>query len=241
MKKQAFLLISLAFLVCSCRHFFGKMVRGNGIIKTEERNITPFKNLDIRGGVDVVVVQGEIKPVEIKGDENLFAYIEVIQEGDKLIIGEKDHFNLDPTDKMEIRVTAPAYQSISLSGAGNIRGETKISGSEELEVSLSGAGNINMEVDVPKIIGNVSGVGSLYLRGQTKDAVLDMSGAGSAHCFDLMAENTRVDVSGVGSAEVFASVKIDAQVSGVGSVRYKGNATDVNQHVSGVGSVNKVQ
>jgi hypothetical protein len=98
-----------------------------------------------------------------------------------------------------------------------------------------------MEVDVPKIRANVSGVGSLYIRGQTKDADLDLSGAGSAHCFDLMAENTQVDVSGVGSAEVFASVKIDAEVSGVGSVRYKGNATDVNQHVSGVGSVNKVQ
>jgi Putative auto-transporter adhesin, head GIN domain len=53
-------------------------------------------------------------------------------------------------------------------------------------------------------------------------------------------ENTKVDISGAGSAQVFASVKLDAEVSGAGSVTYKGNAVNVSQHVSGVGSVNKV-
>ena len=50
-----------------------------------------------------------------------------------------------------------------------------------------------------------------------------------------------MDISGAGSAEVYASVKLDAEVSGAGTVRYKGNATNVSQHVSGAGSVNKVE
>jgi len=79
----------------------------------------------------------------------------------------------------------------------------------------------------------------MYIKGQTKDVDLGVSGVGSAHCFDLQAENTKVDVSGVGSAEVFASVKLDAQVNGVGSVSYRGNPANVSQHVSGVGSINK--
>ena len=241
MKKYSVLLIVMLAILCSCHHFLGRMVRGNGIVKTDERNISPFKDLEVHGGIDVVIVQGELKPIQIRGDENLFNYIEVRQDGDRLIVGERDGFNLSPTDKMEIRVTAPAFQHIALAGAGNISAESKISATEELELGLSGAGNINMEVDAPKLSANISGVGSLYLRGQTREVVVDLSGAGSAHCYDLMAENTRVDVSGVGSAEVFASVKLDAQVSGVGSVRYKGNAPEVNQHVSGVGSINKVQ
>jgi len=31
-----------------------------------------------------------------------------------------------------------------------------------------------------------------------------------------------VDISGAGTAEVYASVKLDAQVSGAGDVNYKG-------------------
>jgi hypothetical protein len=240
MKKYFFLLIAPLFVLSSCREFMGKRVRGNGNIKSEKRDITSFKNLEVHGGIDVVLLQGEIKPLEIKGDENLFQYIEVKQEGDDLIIGEKEGYNLDATDKLQIFVTAPAYHSISLSGASNISTENKITGNDALELNLSGAGDIKMEVDVPKLTADISGVGSMYIKGQTKDVELGLSGAGSAHCFDLLSENTKVEVSGVGSAEVYASVKIDAQVSGVGSVKYKGNATDVKQNVSGVGSVSKV-
>jgi hypothetical protein len=56
-----------------------------------------------------------------------------------------------------------------------------------------------------------------------------------------MAENTKVDISGAGSAEVFASVKLDAHVSGAGKVRYKGDAANVQQQVSGAGSVKKAE
>ncbi|MCP2936704.1 DUF2807 domain-containing protein, partial [Salmonella enterica subsp. enterica serovar Typhimurium] len=65
--------------------------------------------------------------------------------------------------------------------------------------------------------------------------------ASDAKCFDLKSENTKVEISGAGDAEVFASVQLDARVSGAGSVKYKGNAASVNQKVSGAGSVKKVE
>ena len=68
-----------------------------------------------------------------------------------------------------------------------------------------------------------------------------MTGAGKAHCYELLSETTKVDISGAGDADVFASVKLDAQVSGAGSVTYKGGATNVAQQVSGAGSVKKVE
>jgi hypothetical protein len=49
-----------------------------------------------------------------------------------------------------------------------------------------------------------------------------------------------VEISGAGSAQVFASVRLNAEVSGAGSVDYKGGAPAVDQHVSGAGSVHRV-
>ena len=239
MRKYFLLLPVLALVLGSCRHFWGKRVHGNGNIKTEERNVSSFKELEVSSTINVHIVQGELKPLKIEADENLLKYIEVEQEGDRLIIRNRTGYNLESSDGMSITVSAPVFRKISVSGAGDIVGENKITGTDELELNLSGAGNIRMEVDLPKLSADVSGVGSMYLKGQTKDVELTISGAGSAHCYELLAENTNVQLSGVGSAEVYASVKLDAQVSGVGSVNYKGNATQVNQHVSGVGSVNK--
>jgi len=240
MRKYFWLIIALP-LLSSCHHFWGKRVRGNGNIKTEERSVSTFKNVEVSGAINVFVSQGDIKPVKIEGDENLLQYIQVSQEGDKIIVRDRPGFNLQPTGDMRIYVTAPVYNSIDVSGACNITGETKITNSEDLSLGVSGAGDIKMEVDAPRVKAEVSGSGSINLKGQTKDTELELTGAGRAHCYELLAENTKVDISGAGTAEVYASVKLDAEVSGAGTVRYKGNATNVSQHVSGAGSVNKVE
>ena len=56
---------------------------------------------------------------------------------------------------------------------------------------------------------------------------------------DLLTENTRVDISGASSADVFASVKLDVQASGASGVKYRGAAA-VTQDVSGASNVKKV-
>lgn len=241
MRKHLWLLIALPVLLGSCRHFFGKKIRGNGVVKTEERSVSPFKNVEVQGAMGVYVSQGEIKPVKIEGDENLLQYIEVRQDGDKIVIKPRNGYNLDPSADMKVYVTAPVFNDIESSGASDIIGVGKIVNSEDLNLHASGAANIKMEVDAPKLSAGISGSGSIELKGQTKDVDLDLSGAAHARCYELLAENTKVEISGAGSAEVYASVRLDAQVSGAGNVSYKGNAGTVNQHVSGAGSVSKAE
>lgn len=246
-KKASFLKyiwILLAFSAVaglgSCRNFMGKRVRGSGNIHKEERPVNNFKEVEVGGAAKVMVSQGDKSAVQVEADDNLLQYIEVFQEGDKVYVREKKGFHLLPSGDINIYVTSPVYSRISASGACDIIGQNKISNPEDLHLEVTGAGDIKMEVDAPKLSAEVSGSGSIKLKGQTKDVDLELTGAGHAYCYDLLAENTKVDISGAGSAEVYASVKLDAQVSGAGNVSYKGNATDVNQHVSGAGSVKKV-
>jgi len=240
MRKFLWILLVLPFALNSCRYVLGKRVRGNGVIKSEDHAVSSFKNVEVSGSINVYVSQGDIKPVKVEGDENLLQYVEVAQEGDKIIVREQPGYNLNPTGEIKIYITAPVYNSIEVSGASDIIGQMKIVNPENLELRASGAGDIKMEVDAPSLSADISGSGSIDLKGETKDVDLGLSGAGHAHCYELLAENTKVDISGAGSAEVYASVKLDAEVSGAGSVSYKGNASTVKQNVSGVGSVNKV-
>ena len=238
--RFGWLLLALPLFLGSCQGLLGKRIHGNGNIKTEDRPVNEFKNVEVSGAAKVMVSQGDHSTVKIEGDENLLPYMEVNQVGDKIIVRERPGFNLIPTNDLRIYVTTAVYNSIDASGACDIIGESKITNSEAMEMHVSGAGDIKMEVDAPRLTARVSGSGSIYLKGQTKDVDLDLTGAGHAHCYDLLAENTKVDISGAGSAEVYASVKLQAEVSGAGNVNYKGNATDVQQNVSGAGSVHKV-
>jgi hypothetical protein len=232
-------LLALPLWLASCQEFMGKRVHGNGNIRTEDHPVSNFKNVEVNGAAKVMVSQNDHSSVKVEADENLLPYIEVIQQGDRVIIREKHGYHLIPSGDLVVYVATPVFNNIDVSGACDIIGQTRITNPEALEMQVSGAGDIKMEVDAPTLEAGVSGSGSIYLKGQTKDVTLNLSGAGHAHCYDLLAENTKVDISGAGSAEVYASVKLDAEVSGAGSVTYKGNATDVNQHVGGAGSVHK--
>jgi hypothetical protein len=239
--RKLFVFAGILLLTAASCNMLGKRVKGNGNIQTSERNVSDFKNVDVSGAVELYVAQGETKPVKIEADENLLQYIEVEQRGDRLVVKSKDGFNLQPSRKIKIYVTSPLYNSIDVSGASNINGVSKIINTEKLSLDVSGAGDINMDIDAPSISADISGAGSVNLKGSTKTFDLGLSGAGKAHCYELLSETTKVDISGAGEADVFASVKLDAQVSGAGSIRYKGGATNVAQQVSGAGSVKKAE
>jgi hypothetical protein len=164
--------------------------------------------------------------------------VEVLQEGDKVVIREKPGFNLDPTGDMKVYVSAPVYNDIDVSGACDIIGQGTITNPENLSMHISGAGDMQMDINAPQISAEVSGSGSVNLKGETKSVDINLTGAANAHCFDLKSENTKVDISGAGTADVYASVKLDAEVSGAGTVNYKGGG-QVDKQISGAGSVNK--
>jgi hypothetical protein len=237
--KKIYFLALIGFLgLFSCR-FLGKRIHGNGNIKSVDRPVSSFKEVEADGNIKLIVTQGDLKPVRIETDENLISYLEVVQEGDRVTIRPRNGVNLIPSGDLNVYVTSPTFKSIEVSGSSDIVGQNKITSPDELSLGASGAGDIQMEVDAPKVSAGISGSGSVKLRGQAKDFDVDLSGAGHAYCYDLLTENTTVEISGAGSAQVYASVKLKASVSGAGNISYKGNAS-VSQEISGAGSVNKV-
>jgi hypothetical protein len=237
MRKYYFLALIALLGLASCR-FLGKRVHGNGVIKTEERAVSAFSEVEASGNIQLIVLQGDLKPVKLEGDENILSFIEVNQEGDRIIIKTKESVNLIPSGDLKVYVTSPTYKSIEVSGSSDIIGGSKITSNDELSLEASGAGDIKLEVDAPKIVSGISGSGSINLKGQARDLEINLSGAGHAYCYDLMTENTSVDISGAGSAQIYASVKLTADISGAGNISYKGNAA-VSQQISGLGSINK--
>lgn len=240
MKKLIFWSLIIAVSASGCREIFGKRIRGNGNIQSENRNMGSFDGVSVSGAMKVFVKQDSAASVRIETDANLLEYVEVRNEGGMLKIKEREGVNLRSSRGINVYVAGSNFKNFKASGACDINSENTIQSSQPLAIDLSGACNTKMDLNAPAVSVELSGAGNVDLKGQTKDLKLRGSGSSEFDCFDLMAERVEVRMSGAGDADVFASVNLDVNVSGAGSVRYKGNAS-VNQRISGAGSVKKAE
>jgi hypothetical protein len=74
----------------------------------------------------------------------------------------------------------------------------------------------------------LTGAGSLTASGETKEADITLSGAGSVDAKKLHAINAKVNSTGIGSVEIYVTGQLDAKTSGVGEINYYGNPKRVN-------------
>lgn len=238
--KLTFLFSCFLAIICSsCHYIGGKRIHGNGNNVAQSRNTGKFNSLDVSGAIDVHVRQDSTQSVKVETDENLQQYIDVYESNGVLVVSPKDNYNLDPTHKIKVFVAAPSFRVIDVSGASTITSENRLISGESLDIDLSGASEAKMDLKAPRISAEATGASTITLTGETKDLNLVGSGASGVKCLSLMTENATVDVSGASSAEVFASVKLDAQASGASEVKYKGSPS-VIKDVSGASSINKI-
>lgn len=217
-----------------------KGINGSGNIVTQSRTTEKFNSVDVSGAINVYVKQDSAQQtIKVETDDNLQEYIDIHEDNGVLYISQRDNYSLDPSKKIKVYVSATYFKRFNISGASNIYSENKLVSSETLDIDMSGASEIKLDVKAPRINADITGASSVMISGETKDFNVEGSGASDIKSFDLMTENTTLDISGACSAEVFASVKLDVEASGASGIKYKGNAA-VNQDVSGASSVKKV-
>lgn len=240
MKRILFFLALVAITCSSCNWMGFRRIRGNGVISTEDRNITRAENIRLAGSYDVEITQGPVTSVKVEADENIIPYILTREEGGYLVIRSRDHVSFSTEHDIKIYITTNKLEKLHLAGSGNIIGKNKFTGGNKLELKIAGSGDIKMEVNTPEIAAEIAGSGSVTLHGETKDERIQISGVGDYIAEDLKAENATVKIAGSGKVKVFAEMNLDISIAGVGSVYYKG-AANVKQHIAGSGEVRKIE
>jgi|SRR5215207_3505089 len=235
--RISFIVLAIAlFGLSSCNYFGGERISGDGHVVSQQRNASGFHSLDVSGGIKVHLRQDAASSVKVEADQNLMEYIEVYNDGNTLVIKEKDGVNLDPSKDILVYVAAPTFKDIDVSGACDIIGDGPISANDEMSVNASGASNINLQLNASKLRSELSGSSHLNLKGQVTDFSLHASGASEIKTFELVADNIELDLSGASEAEVNANKKLDVEASGASNVIYKGRPA-ITQNSSGASEV----
>lgn len=126
--------------------------------------------------------------------------------------------------------------SVSGSGSVILRGKCN-----NLESHISGSGDVEANMGIANRLDvSISGSGKMIATGSANAVKTTISGSGRMRAADLETNICDVKIAGSGSVEINVKSELNANISGSGSVSYKGNPNHVNANSSGSGKVRKI-
>ena len=191
-------------------------VKGSGVSASKTRLVSNFTAIEASGVGKLNVRVGDSESLRITADDNLLPLIKSEVRDGVLLLSSKSAFK----SKTEITYEVSATTIKRLENSGTV------------SIAAKGFAGGDLAVET-------SGVGSIMLAGRVESLTAELSGVGSLEAEALVADRVKTSLSGVGSASVRAEKAMRGDVSGVGSLTWRGAATDVSTSVSGIGRVTK--
>ena len=232
----SFTLALLAFVFPSCVYVDSQddiPPRGEGTRTYDFRN---FDELEMGHAFRVNVKAGSSFFVSAKGELNDLDDLNLFVENGKLVARYNNSWR-NRREPMYIDITMPDIQKVDFSGAV----KAKLEGFENLpalEFELSGASKVDFEGSGRDFKLDLSGASELLMFGEGKYLDGELSGASQLDAFDLITQESDLELSGASAARVCVSEFLKVDASGASNVRYKGNP-NVDKKTSGGSTVRK--
>ncbi|MDC0570997.1 DUF2807 domain-containing protein [Flavobacteriaceae bacterium] len=198
-----------------------------------------FNTLELSHAISVILVQSDNYRVAISCEDKYRDDIVVLQNNSTLKIrlkGRKSYKNIN----LSAVIHMPSVKKLEMSGASKVVFRN-YKGSD-LDLELSGASSVRGIISLSNTLTvDSSGASEIKLEGTVKNAEVEISGASSIKCLDLLiAQNLDLEASGASNAKLIANGRIKAKLSGASSFKYGGNAEKVNIHSTGASSSRKL-
>lgn len=230
------ILLGLGFLIVSgCS--FAQGTKGDGNVVKQERSVSSFSGIDVGGAFEVILTQGDSESLVLEADENLLGFIDTEVRGSTLKI--KTTKDINDFKALIVHITFKDLKELEISGACNLSGENTFK-LGNLEMDCSGASDIALKLAVGDLNVDCSGASQIDLYGSADALYMDISGASGFDASDLEVKVCDADISGASHAKIFVTGELSADVSGAGSLKYKGDAVIKQHDVSGAGSMKKI-
>ncbi|MCF6356706.1 MAG: DUF2807 domain-containing protein [Draconibacterium sp.] len=211
--------------------------------ENEDRNVPTFSEVALRISAKLYITQGDVQSVKITAKSSTLEELITEVKGRTLNIRfpNKMFFkgNFNP-GKIEIHITVPVIDGLTLSGSGDIL--AKEIKSRIIDLAVSGSGDIVIDkLKTKRVTAALSGSGGITIKdgGVADEFTASISGSGDVDAIGFEASDVSVRISGSGNCSITSNGVIKGRVSGSGDVNYKGNPS-IDFSVAGSGRVQKL-
>ena len=190
--------------------------------------------------LELEIIQDDQESLALEDDAGQLAEVEVSMDGQTVRIRSRNRStNWHRSVKGVLHLKR--VESIHLAGTGSITSASIRA--DDLKATLSGSGKIRLRrLDAKDVKVVVSGSGNVDLgSGRVENLAVSVTGAGDVHAGKLRSDDGKVAISGAGTTTLWPEKTLNVRISGVGTVRYFGDPQILEKHLSGVGSVKRME
>lgn len=217
MKVKSYFLLLGVFLLTVCFTYGQANITGSGKVKTENRNLSGFTQVETLGSINVYITKAGNYEVKLEADDNLLPFIITEVKNNALILRMKEHTSFRKSGKINAYVSMPNVTAVTTKGSGSINSESTFTGTE-LVLKTKGSGSIHFAFDGKGADISTAGSGGIKFSGKINEVKLGTLGSGSIEA-SLECESAALSVTGSGGIHI------------------SGNATNVTAGVIGSGNI----
>jgi len=212
----------------------------------ETRQVGEFDRIEVKGVGKIFIAQGSTNEVIVEAEEQIIKRIstEVVDGKLNIDVGrdwvERLSAGLEFLTSREIifHITLKNLKSLDVLGACDL--EAGQLNANDLDIRMSGAGQLKLlDLHASRLDVNMPGAGKIVVGGSCDEQEISLTGAGNYDAPKFKSKNTKVSLTGVGIATVWATENLEVTVTGVGNIEYYGNP-HIKQSTTMLGTVRNV-
>lgn len=225
MRRAHYYSVAATLLLVSCALLSGcngkdhvtdnDKVVGSGNIVSQVRPVGSFNAIVVTNFASVSVTQDSTESLRIEADDNIINIVTTTVAGGTLSVG----------------LPAGSYSNVTVRVYASMRTVVRLESSGAAEFQSVG------DIHTDAMTCHISGAGTIRLTGSATTQTVEITGAGSVNNFGFTTARSTALVTGSGNIEVHATERLDATITGTGSILYTGNPVIVNKSITGIGTI----
>lgn len=231
------LVVALSILACQVGGIdLGNVtgVRGSGKLVEETRTVSGISGVELATLGTLQIEVGDREALSIEAEDNLMEYFETEVRGGILRIGTQEAVNLRPTEPVNYYLTVTGLDTIAILSSGDIQAPDF--NAERFSINISSSGNLEMgTLNASTLDVDISSSGNVEVAGgQVEVQDISIISSGNYMAENLESAEADVQLNSSGSATIWVSDHLRANLNSSGDVRYRGNPTvDATTNSSG--------
>jgi hypothetical protein len=239
MKKVNTFMTLLVVIAFCTSNAIAQKISGKGSIVSETISMSKINAIGLGIAAEVYIKAGNSQKIEVKGQKNIIEILNKKPDGNSWEIGFKRGYNVKSYEKLEIYITMPEIEALSIGGSGSIICEGKFKVRDDLALSIGGSGDIKLDADAEEVKCNIGGSGSIELSGSAEELKVSIGGSGDVKASNMKVNECEISSAGSGDIEINVTNRLNVSLVGSGDVRYKGSPK-VSKSIVGSGSVRPI-
>lgn len=207
-------------------------IKGSGYVLTQQRETAYFNGISVSNHISVYIVQGELQPITVEADNNLFPYIKTIVRNQTLKIYVPDTVNIVRFADMNVLISMPHLSTLTAKQSSYIDGTPQRWKADSIILRAGSGSRIKLDANAKNI--SITGRSSAIfeLKGSTQTLDVRLKTDARLIARDLAAEKADLELATGAHAEVRVSKQIAYDLSGNARLIIKDNPKVTSSEVN---------